>query len=149
MNIPDKAAVLALCNAEPLTEHAISSREYHPDIPIVVPTAVLRFRVRVRHHEFLSIILVRECSVEQCSLGFDAKRQCYVPTYSQAINRRAICAKPVATEATTRSIESLRESLSWCLKQMEGDSSASSSYWDQFPEYVAACRILRTTGGAS
>ena len=36
----------------------------------------------------------------------------------------------------------LAELLAWCVAQFQGESGAGESYWEQFPEYGAACKIV-------
>lgn len=36
----------------------------------------------------------------------------------------------------------LAELLAWCVAQFQGESGAGESYWEQFPEYEAACKIV-------
>lgn len=34
--------------------------------------------------------------------------------------------------------------LQWCIRQMQGESGAGENYWEQFPEYVAACAAIES-----
>lgn len=50
---------------------------------------------------------------------------------------------PVDTISSHVSETDLRASLQWCLRQLEGESGASVSYWEEFPEYQKAVAQLR------
>ncbi len=50
---------------------------------------------------------------------------------------------PVDTISSHVSETDLRSSLEWCIRQLEGDSGASVSYWEEFPEYHMAVALIR------
>ena len=34
--------------------------------------------------------------------------------------------------------------LAWCIAQFQGESGAGDNYWEQFPQYEAACKLLQS-----
>ena len=45
-------------------------------------------------------------------------------------------------EERNRTAIRLAELLAWCIGQFQGESGAGESYWEQFPEYEAACKVV-------
>ena len=42
-------------------------------------------------------------------------------------------------------IAALRASLKWAIDTFQGESGCGDAYWEQFPEYLAACALLADT----
>lgn len=55
---------------------------------------------------------------------------------------RELAQKSAALILTNELRKRAVELLVWCVAQFQGESGAGESYWEQFPEYQAACKIV-------
>lgn len=60
----------------------------------------------------------------------------------RALAQHAGQAQAPSDAERNRSAIRLAELLAWCVAQFQGESGAGESYWEQFPEYEAACKVV-------